>query len=106
MAATNRMDILDSALLRPGRFDRKVPVNLPDRQGRYDILKVHSKNKPFESDVDLNNIAANTIGFSGASLKNLLNEAAIIAARNNKNSIGTDEIEYAIDRITVGQQSQ
>ena len=98
------MDILDSALLRPGRFDRKVPVNLPDRQGRYDILKVHSKNKPFESDVDLNNIAANTIGFSGASLKNLLNEAAIVAARNNKNTIGTDEIEYAIDRITVGQQ--
>jgi len=104
LAATNRMDILDSALLRPGRFDRKVPVNLPDRQGRYDILKVHSKNKPFESDVDLNNIAANTIGFSGASLKNLLNEAAIVAARNNKNTIGTDEIEYAIDRITVGQQ--
>ena len=103
LAATNRADILDSALLRPGRFDRRVPVNLPDKNGRYQILKIHSKNKPFNHDVNLQNIAANTIGFSGASLQNLLNEAAIITARNGKTVIGNEEIEYAIDRITVGQ---
>ena len=103
LAATNRVDILDQALLRPGRFDRKVPVNLPDKNGRYEILKVHSRDKPLDIDVDLNDIAANTIGFSGASLKNLLNEAAIIAARNGKNTIGSEQIDFAIDRITVGQ---
>lgn len=102
LAATNRGDVLDSALLRPGRFDRRVPVDLPDKQGRIDILKVHCRNKPLAEDVDLSEIAARTIGFSGASLKNLMNEAAIMAARRNKDVITFQEIDYAIDRLTVG----
>ncbi len=104
LAATNRADILDSALLRPGRFDRRVPVGLPSKAGRYEILKVHTRNKPLDNDVDLDEIAGRTIGFSGASLKNLMNEAAIVAVRNGKEVIGYEEIDYAIDRITVGIQ--
>tara|TARA_Y100000741_G_scaffold119709_1_gene89876 strand:+ start:6448 stop:8385 length:1938 start_codon:yes stop_codon:yes gene_type:complete len=104
LAATNRPDILDSALLRPGRFDRRVPVGLPSKAGRYEILKVHSRDKPLADNVHLDEIAARTIGFSGASLKNLMNEAAIVAVRNGKKMIGYDEIDYAIDRITVGIQ--
>ena len=104
LAATNRADILDSALLRPGRFDRRVPVGLPSKSGRYEILKVHTQNKPLGNDVDLDEIAGRTIGFSGASLKNLMNEAAIVAVRNGKQVIGYEEIDYAIDRITVGIQ--
>ena len=104
LAATNRADILDSALLRPGRFDRRVPVGLPSKSGRYEILKVHTRDKPLDNDVDLDEIAGRTIGFSGASLKNLMNEAAIVAVRNGKEVIGYDEIDYAIDRITVGIQ--
>jgi len=104
LAATNRADILDSALLRPGRFDRRVPVGLPSKSGRYEILKVHTRDKPLDNDVDLDEIAGRTIGFSGASLKNLMNEAAIVAVRNGKQVIGYDEIDYAIDRITVGIQ--
>ena len=102
LAATNRGDILDSALLRPGRFDRRVPVDLPDKDGRVEILRVHCRNKPLSDEVDLGEIAARTIGFSGASLQNLMNEAAIMAARRSKDSISFSEIDYAIDRLTVG----
>jgi len=104
LAATNRVDILDPALIRPGRFDRRVPVDLPDVKGRLDILKVHARGKPLASDVDLNIIATRTTGFSGASLANLLNEAAIVAARNDRGDIGYEQIDYAIDRVTVGLQ--
>lgn len=106
MAATNRPDILDSALLRPGRFDRQVTVGYPDMQGREDILKVHSKNKPFEENVDLHKIAQTTVGFTGADLANLLNESALLAARKGKNLIGMTEIEDAMIKITVGTQKK
>lgn len=102
LAATNRADILDSALLRPGRFDRRVPVDLPDVKGRLSILKVHARGKPLADDLDLEIIAKRTTGFSGASLANLMNEAAIVAARNNKTAITYQEVDYAIDRVTVG----
>ena len=104
IAATNRGDVLDSALLRPGRFDRRVPVDNPDKKGRIEILKVHVRGKPLAADVELESIAARTIGFSGASLQNLMNEAAIIAARRSKDTIGFSEIDYALDRLTVGLQ--
>ena len=106
MAATNRPDILDSALLRPGRFDRQITVGYPDMQGREDILKVHSKNKPFEENVDLHKIAQTTVGFTGADLANLLNESALLAARKGKNLIGMTEIEDAMIKITVGTQKK
>ncbi len=106
IAATNRPDILDSALLRPGRFDRQITVGYPDLQGREDILKVHSKDKPLEDTVDLRKIAQTTIGFTGADLANLLNEAAILAARNGKALIGMPEIEDAMIRVTVGTQKK
>jgi cell division protease FtsH len=102
LAATNRADTLDSALIRPGRFDRRVPVGLPDVKGRREILNVHIRGKPLAEDVDLDVIAKRTIGFSGASLANLMNEAAIVAARNKKTEISYEEIDYAIDRTTVG----
>ena len=102
IAATNRVDILDAALLRPGRFDRQVDVNLPDVKGRFEILKVHAKNKKINDDVSLDSIAQRTSGFSGADLANLLNEAAIITARRNKLGITIDEVNTAIDRIIVG----
>merc|ERR1719460_723974 len=102
LAATNRADILDAALLRPGRFDRRVPVDLPDVKGRREILNVHVRGKPLASELDLDIIAKRTIGFSGASLANLMNEAAIVAARNNRTDIGYEEVDYAIDRVTVG----
>ena len=104
LAATNRADMLDSALTRPGRFDRRVPVDLPDVKGRLAILGVHAKGKPLASDLDLAIVAKRTTGFSGASLANLMNEAAIVAARNGKTEISYDEIDYAIDRTTVGLQ--
>ncbi len=104
LAATNRADVLDSALLRPGRFDRRVPVGLPDKLGRFEILKVHARGKKLAKDVKLEEVASRTIGFSGASLKNLLNEAAIVSVRNGDDVIGYDSIDYAIDRITVGIQ--
>merc|ERR1719159_2234978 len=104
IAATNRADVLDAALLRPGRFDRRVPVDLPDRDGRLAILKVHSRGKPIADGVDLDIVAKRTIGFSGASLANLMNEAAIVAARRDKTEISYDEIDYSIDRVTVGMQ--
>merc|ERR1712151_132435 len=104
IAATNRADVLDNALVRPGRFDRRVPVDLPDVKGRLDILKVHARGKPLAPDFDLNIVAKRTTGFSGASLANLMNEAAIVAARNAKDKISYDEVDYAIDRLTVGMQ--
>jgi len=106
IAATNRLDILDKALLRPGRFDRKVTVDLPDFKGRTRILGVHSRGKPLESDVDLEAISRRTPGYSGAQLENLMNEAAISAARLKKSSIGWDEIDRAVDRLMVGLEKQ
>merc|ERR1719181_212352 len=104
IAATNRVDILDPALIRPGRFDRRVPVDLPDVKGRLEILKVHVRGKPLAPEVDLSIIAKRTTGFSGASLANLMNEAAIVAARNDKTEIEYSQIDFAIDRVTVGMQ--
>jgi len=106
IAATNRVDVLDAALLRPGRFDRRVNVDLPDFNGRTAILKVHARGKPVESDVDLEAVARRTPGFSGASLQNLLNEAAIFAARKSKQTIGWVEIDSAVDRIMVGLEKK
>merc|ERR1711935_202779 len=106
IAATNRLDILDKALLRPGRFDRKVTVDLPDYKGRTRILGVHSRGKPLEPDVDLEAISRRTPGFSGAQLENLMNEAAIAAARRAKNTIGWEEIDGAVDRIMVGLEKK
>ncbi|MBQ8275295.1 MAG: AAA family ATPase, partial [Clostridia bacterium] len=102
MAATNRPDILDPALLRPGRFDRQITVNYPDIKGREDILKVHAKNKPLEGEVDLSVVAKSTIGFTGADLANLLNEAALLAARKGKSLIGMNDIEEAFTKVIVG----
>jgi len=102
VAATNRGDVLDNALLRPGRFDRRVPVGLPDKDGRVEILKVHCRGKPLEEGVSLETIAARTTGFSGAQLQNLMNESAIYAARKELEVITFVEIDEAIDRVTVG----
>ena len=104
IAATNRPDILDPALLRPGRFDRRVVLDLPDVVGREAILNVHSKGKPLEQDADLGVIARQTPGFSGADLANLVNEAAILAARIGKKSIGTHEFAESIDRLVAGPE--
>lgn len=106
IAATNRVDILDQALLRPGRFDRKVTVDLPDFKGRTRILGVHSRGKPLEPDVDLEAISRRTPGYSGAQLENLMNEAAISAARTNKSTIGWEQIDGAVDRLMVGLEKQ
>ena len=106
MAATNRPDILDPALLRPGRFDRQITVNHPDIKGREEILKVHAKGKPLGSDVDLATIAKSTAGFTGADLANLLNEAALLAARKKKTVINTDDIEEATIKVIVGPQKR
>jgi cell division protease FtsH len=102
IAATNRDDVLDPALLRPGRFDRSVIVNLPDRKGREAILKVHARNKRIAPNVNFEGIARRTPGFSGAQLANILNEAAILAVRGNKTIIDTDDIDEAIDRVIGG----
>ena len=102
IGATNRVDILDAALLRPGRFDRQITVNLPDRLGRIGILKVHARNKPFDKDVSLVQLANRTPGFSGADLSNLLNEAAILATRYKKKTITKNEVNEAADRIIGG----
>ena len=106
MAATNRADILDPALLRPGRFDRQVMVNLPDVRGREAILKVHARNKPLEPNVNFKILARMTIGFSGADLENLLNEAAILAARANKKMIGNHELYEGINKVLLGPQKK
>lgn len=102
IAATNRPDVLDPALLRPGRFDRQVTVNLPDANGREEILGVHAKGKTFGKDVTLKNLAKRTVGFSGADLENLLNEAALLAVRRNKKEINMSEIDEAQDRVLMG----
>lgn len=102
MAATNRSDILDSALLRPGRFDRQINVNLPDVKGREQILKVHARNKPMAANVNFRTVARITSGFSGAELANLLNEAAILAARAEKSEIGNAELYEAFNKVTMG----
>jgi len=106
IAATNRPDVLDSALMRPGRFDRQVTVDAPDISGRLSILKVHSRNKKLEKDLTLESIARRTPGFTGADLANLLNEAAILTARRRKNHIGLSEIDDAVDRIIAGMEGQ
>ena len=104
MAATNRPDILDPALLRPGRFDRRVILDNPDLKGRKEILGVHSKGKPLDEDVDLERVARQTVGFSGADLANLVNEAAILTARRMKKLIGISEFSESIDRVTAGPE--
>ncbi|MBN2098978.1 MAG: ATP-dependent zinc metalloprotease FtsH [Dehalococcoidia bacterium] len=106
LAATNRPDILDPALLRPGRFDRRVILDPPDINGRTGILQVHAKGKPLDASVSLETISRQTVGFSGADLANLVNEAAILAARRNKKSIGMVEFEEAIDRVIAGPEKK
>ncbi len=106
IAATNRPDILDPALLRPGRFDRQVVIDRPDVRGRELILGVHTKGKPIEPDVDLSKIARGTTGFVGADLENLVNEAAILAARRNKHSIGNAEFEEAVEKVMMGPEKK
>ncbi len=106
IAATNRPDILDPALLRPGRFDRQVTVGYPDVKGREEILKVHAKNKPLAPDVDLHQIAATTVGFTGADLENLLNEAALLAAKRKLMAITMAEIEEATMKVVVGSEKK
>lgn len=106
MAATNRRDILDPALLRPGRFDRQIVVGYPDVKGREEILRVHARNKPLGFDVDLNKIARTTAGFTGADLENLLNEAALLAARNNRKAIIEKDIEAATIKVVAGPEKK
>lgn len=102
MAATNRADILDPALMRPGRFDRQIHVGYPDVRGREAILRVHARNKPLAEDVDLRVVAQMTVGFTGADLENLLNESAILAVRDNRRLIGMDDINEGINKVTMG----
>lgn len=106
VAATNRGDLLDPALLRPGRFDRRVVLDLPDMEGRKDILAIHAKGKPFTSFVDWNKVAKRTVGFSGADLENMLNEAAILAARENKKEIDMTDIEEAATKVKLGPEKK
>jgi cell division protease FtsH len=106
VAATNRPDILDPALLRPGRFDRQIPVGRPDVKGREEILQVHIKGKPLEEEVDLKTVAKGTPGFTGADLENLMNEAALLAARRNKKTIGMNELEDAVTRVIAGPEKR
>ena len=106
IAATNRPDVLDSALMRPGRFDRQVVVDRPDYNGRAEILRVHARGKTLAKDVDLDKIARRTPGFTGADLSNLLNEAAILAARRNLTEISMDEVNDAIDRVLAGPEKK
>lgn len=106
IAATNRPDILDNALLRPGRFDRQIVINRPDILGREQILQVHAKNKPLDEEVDLKVLAKRTPGFTGADLQNLLNEAALLAARHNKTKIQMEDLEEAIDKVMAGPEKK
>lgn len=106
IAATNRPDILDPALLRPGRFDRQVVLDKPDLKGREEILKIHAKGKPLAKDVDLNIVARRTPGFTGADLENVLNEGAILAARADKKEVGMEEVEEAVDRVMAGPEKK
>jgi cell division protease FtsH len=106
IAATNRPDILDPALLRPGRFDRQIVVGAPDVKGREEILKVHSRNKPLEEEVKLDVLAKSTPGFTGADLENLMNESALLAVRNNKKAIGMEELKEAVNRVIMGPEKK
>lgn len=106
MGATNRPDILDPALVRPGRFDRRIAISLPDIEGRKAILKIHSRNKPFEKDIDWEKVARRTVGFSGADLENMLNEAAILAARLSKKVIDMKDIEEAATKVKLGPEKK
>ncbi len=106
IAATNRPDILDNALLRPGRFDRQIYINAPDVKGREQILEVHAKNKKLDKDVDLKVLAKRTPGFTGADLQNLLNESALLAARNNEDKISMEDIDKSIDRVIAGVEKR
>ncbi|HEX6983974.1 MAG TPA: AAA family ATPase, partial [Planctomycetaceae bacterium] len=106
MAATNRPDVLDPALLRPGRFDRHIQVDRPNKKGRVGILKVHVRKVPLADDVDLEEVAARTIGFSGAELRNLVNEAALIATRKNKSVVSMEDFEAARDRVLMGPERE
>ena len=106
MAATNRVDILDPAILRPGRFDRKVAVGRPDVKGREEILRVHIQGKPLAQDVDLHQIARTTPGFSGADLENLMNEAAILAARNDRRFIKMEDVRKAFIKVGIGTEKK
>jgi cell division protease FtsH len=106
MAATNRPDVLDPALVRPGRFDRRVVLDLPDIEGRKSILKIHAKNKPFTEHVDWDRVAKRTVGFSGADLENMLNEAAILAARLNKKAIDMKDLEEAATKVKLGPEKR
>jgi len=103
IAATNREDVLDPALLRAGRFDRQITVNLPDRLGRAAIFRVHARNKKIDSTIDFDNLARRTVGFSGADIENILNEAAILAVRANRTEVVIEDIDEAIDRRIAGQ---
>ncbi len=106
MAATNRVDILDPAILRPGRFDRKIAVGTPDVRGREDILKIHARNKPLAEDVDLKQVAQTTAGFTGADLENLLNEAAIVAARSNRAFVTMEDIKKSFIKVGIGAEKK
>src|SRR5690606_6373710 len=106
IAATNRPDILDPALLRPGRFDRQVAVDRPDRQGRKKILEVHSRGKPLAGEIDLDALAGQTPGFTGADLSNLINEAALLTARSGKREITQNELEEGIMRVIAGPEKK
>ena len=106
MAATNRPDVLDPALVRPGRFDRRVALELPDVEGRREILKIHAKGKPFESKVDWDKVAKRTVGFSGADIENMLNEAAIRAARNSRKKIDMSDLEEAATKVKLGPEKK
>lgn len=106
LAATNRADVLDPALLRPGRFDRQIYVNVPDVKGREGIMKIHAKNKPIDKDVDFTAIARLTSGFTGADIENFLNEAAILAARDNRSTITMEDITEGINKVTMGPQKK
>ena len=106
MAATNRPEILDPALLRPGRFDRHILVDRPDKKGRADILKVHLKGITIDKGLDIDTIAGMTPGFVGADLANLVNEAALLAVRHNKEKVGMDEFQEAVERIIAGLEKK
>src|SRR5262249_46076838 len=106
LAATNRPDVLDPALLRPGRFDRHVTVDRPTRKGRLDILKVHTRNIPLDPDVDLDRIARSTVGMSGADLANLVNEAALLATREDKSAVDMKDLAAAFDKIMMGARRE
>jgi len=106
LAATNRSDVLDPALLRPGRFDRQVFVNIPDVKGREGILKIHARNKPIDENVDFKTLAKITVGFTGADIENMLNEAAILAARANRPKILMTDITEGINKVIMGPQKK